>query len=60
MTTINCSSNCIHQHEGKCTLNSVTKSPTSFSSDCIFYEERKSGYFALDKNTLAGEHLPSY
>jgi hypothetical protein len=40
MTTINCSSNCIHQQEGKCTLDSVTNNPTSFSSDCIFFEEK--------------------
>ena len=43
MTTINCSSNCIHQQDGKCTLDNVTKNPKSVLSDCIFFEEKASG-----------------
>lgn len=42
MTTINCSSNCVHQQDGKCTLDSVTKNSASVSSDCVFFEEKVS------------------
>lgn len=40
MTTINCSSNCIHQVDGKCTLNIVSKNSASVKSNCIFFEEK--------------------
>ncbi|MFZ5989136.1 MAG: hydroxymyristoyl-ACP dehydratase [Bacillota bacterium] len=40
MTTINCSSNCVHQQDGKCTLDNVTKNSTSVTSDCVFFEEK--------------------
>ncbi|HBW26303.1 MAG TPA: hydroxymyristoyl-ACP dehydratase [Hungateiclostridium thermocellum] len=40
MTTINCSSNCVHQQDGKCTLDSVTKNSDSASPDCVFFKER--------------------
>ncbi|HHV28401.1 MAG TPA: hydroxymyristoyl-ACP dehydratase [Clostridium sp.] len=42
MTTINCSSNCVHQQDGKCTLDSVTKNSASVSPDCVFFEEKVS------------------
>ncbi|MCR4434982.1 MAG: hydroxymyristoyl-ACP dehydratase [Clostridiales bacterium] len=40
MTTINCSSNCIHQHDGKCTLDNTEANSVSTVSDCIYYQER--------------------
>ncbi|HAA43772.1 MAG TPA: hydroxymyristoyl-ACP dehydratase [Ruminiclostridium sp.] len=40
MTTINCSSNCIHQVDGKCTLDIVSKNSASVKSNCIFFEEK--------------------
>jgi hypothetical protein len=40
MTTINCSSNCIYQVDGKCTLDIVSKNSTSVKSNCIFFEEK--------------------
>ncbi|MDQ2086424.1 hydroxymyristoyl-ACP dehydratase [Herbivorax sp. ANBcel31] len=40
MTTINCSSNCIHQVDGKCTLDNVSKNSTSVAAKCIFFEEK--------------------
>ena len=39
MTTINCSSNCIHQKDGKCFLDNVTMNSALITTDCIFYEE---------------------
>lgn len=39
MTTINCSSNCIHQKDGKCSLDNVAMNSTLSTKDCIFYEE---------------------
>lgn len=39
MTTINCSSNCIHQKDGKCSLDNVAMNSTLITTDCIFYEE---------------------
>ncbi|TYQ17029.1 UNVERIFIED_CONTAM: hypothetical protein Cloal_3630 [Acetivibrio alkalicellulosi] len=41
MTMINCSSNCIHQNDGKCTLDNVTKNTTLVSDNCVFFEEKK-------------------
>ncbi|NMB34118.1 MAG: hypothetical protein GX992_07830 [Clostridium sp.] len=40
MTTINCSSNCLHQREGKCMLDIITKNSSQASSDCAFFEEK--------------------
>lgn len=40
MTTINCSSNCIHQEDGKCMLDHTHTNSISSSSDCIFFKER--------------------
>jgi len=41
MTTINCSSNCIHQKDGKCTLESFAVSQVSTASDCIFFSQKQ-------------------
>ena len=40
MTTINCSSNCKHQHDGKCTLESTFSTALSAATDCAFFEEK--------------------
>jgi len=40
MTTINCSFNCIYQNEGTCNLDNIGAKSISFSSKCIFYEEK--------------------
>jgi hypothetical protein len=50
MTTINCSSNCIHQQEGECTLDIVAKNSASVSSDCAFFEEKTTKQ-AIEKAT---------
>lgn len=42
MTTINCSSNCIHQSDGKCTLDNTQTNNLSAVSDCVYYEEKPS------------------
>jgi hypothetical protein len=40
MTTINCSSNCIHQQDGKCTLENASTGTLAVDADCVFFEER--------------------
>lgn len=40
MTTINCSSNCKHQHDGKCTLENAFSNALSVETDCVFFEEK--------------------
>lgn len=40
MTTINCSSHCAHQLDGKCMLDNVTIHSVSLHPDCIFFEEK--------------------
>lgn len=40
MTTINCSLNCIHQEDGKCSLDKITVNTVSTGSDCVFYQEK--------------------
>lgn len=40
MTTINCSSNCKHQQDGKCTLENSFAETLSVDTDCVFFEER--------------------
>ena len=40
MTTINCSSNCKHQYDGKCTLENVFSKALSVKTDCVFFEEK--------------------
>jgi hypothetical protein len=41
MTTINCSSNCIYQIEGSCTLDTISVNVTSTNPDCVFFQEKK-------------------
>jgi hypothetical protein len=40
MTTINCSLNCKHQHDGKCMLDDAVSDTLSVDTDCVFFEER--------------------
>ncbi len=40
MTTINCSSNCIHQQDGKCTLENAFAGTLAVDTDCVFFNER--------------------
>lgn len=40
MTTINCSSNCIHQKDGLCTLENAATNSSFTSIHCIYYEEK--------------------
>lgn len=40
MTTINCSSNCKHQHDGKCTLENAFSKALSVETDCVFFEKK--------------------
>lgn len=43
MTNINCSANCTHENNGKCTLNhiSVSSNFTGIGADCAYFEPRK-------------------
>ncbi len=40
MTMINCSSNCIHQQDGKCMLEEAISESVSLDGDCVFYKDR--------------------
>lgn len=40
MTTINCSFDCAHQKDGKCTLDNINANPVSSIRDCLFFQER--------------------
>ena len=40
MTTINCSSDCKHQLDGKCTLENAISNASSAKTDCVFFEEK--------------------
>lgn len=42
MTNINCSANCIHEKNGKCTLNHVSISANimGYGTDCAYYNPR--------------------
>ncbi len=46
MTNINCSSDCKHQKDGKCTLNytpqNITIDIEAGNSDCVFYQNKAS------------------
>lgn len=44
MTTINCSSNCKHQHDGKCMLENAISQTLSLETDCAFFEKRPLKY----------------
>ncbi|NLK88410.1 MAG: hypothetical protein GX279_13140 [Clostridiaceae bacterium] len=39
MTMINCSSNCIHQKDGKCMLEEAISESVSTQADCVFFKE---------------------
>ncbi len=54
MTTINCSSNCIHQQDGKCMLDNPSQNSLSAKTDCVFFEERVS-----KKNMVLLENQPA-
>lgn len=45
MTTINCASNCKHQHDGMCTLENAISEIFSTVTDCVYFEEK------AEKNT---------
>ena len=36
MTTINCSLNCKHQKDGRCTLEDAASDTLSVDTDCVF------------------------
>lgn len=42
MTNINCSAECIHENNGKCTLNhvSITQNVMGFDTDCAYFTPR--------------------
>lgn len=40
MTNINCSSNCKHQADGKCTLENAISEALSLETDCVYFEEK--------------------
>jgi len=54
MTTINCSLNCRHQHDGKCMLENAISDIMSTDTDCIFFEEK------ADRNRPALNPGPLY
>ncbi len=39
MTTINCSSDCKHQIDGKCMLEDAIFNSLSIETDCVYFEE---------------------
>lgn len=43
MTNINCSANCNHENNGKCTLNhiSISSNFTGIGADCAYFEPRQ-------------------
>ncbi|NLB80638.1 MAG: hypothetical protein GX800_03265 [Clostridiaceae bacterium] len=41
MTNINCSSDCIYQKDGNCTLESVTLMAVTTDNSCAYYQKRK-------------------
>lgn len=43
MTNINCSANCVHEKNGKCTLNhvSITQSVMGHGTDCAYFSPRE-------------------
>lgn len=40
LTTINCTSECVHQKDGKCTLINTTKQTISNNSDCAYFQKK--------------------
>lgn len=41
MTNINCSSSCLYQKEGKCTLDSISIKSITPTSDCIYFKNKE-------------------
>lgn len=41
MTNINCSSSCLYQKDGKCTLDSVYKKHITPTVDCAYFMNKK-------------------
>jgi hypothetical protein len=56
MTTITCSSNCIHQKDGVCTLESAFSNSLSNETDCAFFKEvpakKEHGFNCKSQNAL--------
>ena len=42
LTNINCSANCIHEDNGKCSLNhvSITANIIGYGTDCAYYSPK--------------------
>lgn len=59
MTTINCSSKCIHQQDGVCTLENAFSNSLSNKTDCALFEEMPSknehGFICKSQNELLPE-----
>ena len=53
MTTINCSLNCKHQKDGRCTLEDAASDTLSVDTDCVFFEEKP------DKTSISGSAHPA-
>lgn len=41
MTNINCSSSCLYQKEGKCTLDNISIKNITPTSDCIYFTNKE-------------------
>ena len=50
LTSINCSNNCIYQHEGKCSFNSTSEFLIQNNSVCAYF---------MPKNNLSIESYPT-
>ncbi|WP_113802999.1 hydroxymyristoyl-ACP dehydratase [Garciella nitratireducens] len=40
MTIINCTANCIHQNNGKCSFDHVDTATCTSDQDCAFFQEK--------------------
>jgi len=41
MTNINCTSNCLYQKDGKCSLDNVTAVSVTSTDSCAYFVEKK-------------------
>lgn len=41
MTNINCSSSCLYQKDGKCTLENVSIKTITPTTDCIYFTSKR-------------------
>lgn len=41
MTNINCSSSCLYQKDGKCTLENISVKSITPTDDCIYFKNKK-------------------